>query len=57
MKTSQTNDAPLGSQYSRRMISIYADLLSKRSLAAILLMAFLIVTIVYIATAFLRNIN
>ena len=57
MKTNPTNQSNFGSQYSRRMISIYADLLSKRSLAIILLLAFLIVALVYLATAFFRKPN
>lgn len=55
MKTSTSKPTPFGSQYSRRMISVYADLLSKRSLASILCVAFLIVALVYVSTAFLRR--
>ena len=54
MKTGDTGNPQ--TQFSRRMITIYADLLNKRSLASIICIAFLIVVLVYLATAFVRKI-
>lgn len=57
MKTNVSAQSAFGPQFSRRMIAVYADLLSKRALAVILLLAFLLVALVYLATAFLRGLT
>lgn len=56
MKTSSKKNHALGSQYSARMVSIYADLLNKRFLAGLLCLALVFILTIYLISLYLRRI-
>lgn len=54
MKKSSSQHNALGTQYSARMVTIYADMLNRRSLVGIICLALGIVVLIYILSAVLR---
>lgn len=55
MKTTSKKNHALGPQYSARMVTIKADLLTKRSLTGLLCLALAFIMIIYLISLYLRK--